>query len=254
MFMRLVQLKIKIEHRKILQEFYRQIVSPELQKMPGCIFAGIIQSASQPEEVVSMTFWETRQQAEAYTNSEVYQQIIEQITPMLAESAEWKIQLSADMELQYLPVAEEPVLKEFSVTAQSQNPTPLSRENSLLYVRIVSVKLQPGRAAEFRELYAREILPALKKTKGCRYAYLMENLQEKDTGISITIWDSKKDADHYEQSGLFEELTNKIKHTFSNLYQWKMALEKGGRGTISTSADLKIARYTLITGESFQTE
>lgn len=254
MFMRLVQLKIKLEHAQILQEFYRQIVSPELQKMPGCIFAGVIQSASQPEEVVSMTFWETRQQAEAYTNSEFYQQIIEQITPMLAESTEWKIQLSADMELQYLPVAEEPVLQEFSVTAQSENPSPLSRQDSLLYIRIVSMKLQQGRAAEFRELYSREILPALKKTKGCRYAYLMENLQEENAGISVTIWDSKKDAENYEQSGLFEELTEKVKHTFANLYQWKMALEKSKQSTVSTSADLKVAHYTLVPGKRFPAE
>lgn len=252
MFMRFVQLKINTKYLQILREFYGQIVAPELQQMPGCLFAGIIQGSHQPEEIISVTFWETHKQAENYTTSAAYQRMIEQIKPMLAESTEWKIQLSDDMQLEYLPVAEEPITKEYTVTAQSTNPQSVPDEKPRMYVRIVSVRLQKGKLAEFRDLYAAEIIPALKKTPGCRFAYLTENLQEEDEAISVTIWDTKEDADNYEQSGLFEELAEKVKHTFSKLFQWKMALEKDSQGSkISTSADLKVTHYTMVAGKNF---
>jgi len=252
MFMRFVQLKINTNYLQILREFYKQIVAPELQQMPGCLFAGIIQSAHQPEEVISLTFWETHEQAESYTNSETYQKLIEQVKPMLAESTEWKIQLSDEMQLEYLPVAEEPIQKEFTVTAQSTNPHLLPDQKPRMHVRIVSVRLQKGKLAEFRNLYSTEIIPTLKKTPGCRFAYLTENLQEEDEAVSVTIWDTKEDADNYENSGVFKELIEKVKHTFSNLCQWKMALEKDSQGSkISTSADLKVAHYIMVAGRNF---
>jgi heme-degrading monooxygenase HmoA len=252
MFMRLVQLKINTDYLPILREFYEQIVTPELQKMPGCLFNGVIRSAEHPEEVVSMTFWETREQAELYSSSRLDKKFLEQIKPMLAESTEWKIQLSEEMELEYLPVTEEPVLKEYTVTAETHVQEPLPAAYPSMYIRIVSLKLKKDHLAEFRELYQKEILPALQKTKGCRFAYLTENIQAEDEAISVTIWDSKKDADNYEQSGLFEELTDKVKHTFSELFQWKMALEKDIKGRINTSGDLKIAHYNMVSGNRFR--
>lgn len=252
MFMRFVQLKINTKYLQVLREFYAQIVAPELQQMPGCLFAGIIQGSDQPEEIISLTFWETHEQAEGYTHSDAYQKMIEQIKPMLAESTEWKIQLSDDMQLEYLPVAEEPITKEYTVTAQSTNPHAVPDETPRMYVRIVSVRVQKGMLAEFRNIYGSEIIPTLKKTKGCRFAYLTENIQEEDDAISVTIWDSKEDADNYEKSGVFEDLTEKVKHTFSNLFQWKMALEKDSQGSkISTSADLKVSHYTMVAGRNF---
>jgi heme-degrading monooxygenase HmoA len=70
--------------------------------------------------------------------------------------------------------------------------------------------------------------------------------------ISVTIWNSKEDADKYERSGLFEELIEKVKHTFSELFQWKMALEKDVQGRINTSGDLKVAHYNMVMGRRFR--
>jgi quinol monooxygenase YgiN len=250
--MRFVQAKINIDYLPVLREFYEQTVIPELQRMPGCLFSGAIQSAEHPEEMVSMTFWETREQAELYSNSGMYQKFIEHVKPMLAESTEWKIQLSDDMELEYLPVAEEPLLQEYTVTAETHAREPLPGANPHVHVRIASLKLRKGKLAEFRNLYQKEFLPALQKTKGCRFAYLTENLQAGNEVISVTIWNSKEDADKYERSGLFEELIEKVKHTFSELFQWKMALEKDVQGRINTSGDLKIAHYNMVMGRRFR--
>jgi heme-degrading monooxygenase HmoA len=104
---------------------------------------------------------------------------------------------------------------------------------------------------EFKKLYADIIIPTLKKTPGCQYAYLTESMQEENQIISLTIWDSKEDADRYEKSGRFKELVEKVKHTFSELYQWKMALEKETGKKAKTSEDLEVSRYSVVTGKSF---
>ncbi|NIT57559.1 MAG: hypothetical protein GWN00_15415, partial [Aliifodinibius sp.] len=58
---------------------------PELQKIPGCHYACLIQNGNNPDEFVSMTFWNTKKEAEAYEKSGVYQSLLNQIKPFLAE-------------------------------------------------------------------------------------------------------------------------------------------------------------------------
>jgi heme-degrading monooxygenase HmoA len=94
-------------------------------------------------------------------------------------------------------------------------------------------------------------LPALRQVKGCRYAYLTENAKEKNRIISLTIWDSKQDAEAYEQSGLFESLKTKIEHTFAEIYQWKMQLEKDSGGQVVTSEEMTVGGYKVVAGKSF---
>lgn len=251
MFVRFVQLKVSTEYLKTLQGFYEKIVIPELQKIHGCQYACLIQSGNSPDEFVSMTFWDTKKEAEDYEKSGVYQSLLNQTKPFLAESSEWKIKLSDDFELKYEPVAEEPVLKEYSVAAQSGDKPSDEAQNPRMYVRIVSAKIKEGKMDEFKKLYADIIIPTLKKTAGCQYAYLTESMQEENQIISLTIWDSKEDADRYEKSGRFSELVEKVKHTFSELYQWKMALEKETGKKAKTSEDLEVSRYSIVTGKSF---
>ena len=72
-----------------------------------------------------------------------------------------------------------------------------------------------------------------------------------DEFLSVSIWSSKADAEEYENSGMFEDLTKKIKHTFSHFYLWKMALEQESKRQIQTSEDMKIDHYTMVAGKSF---
>jgi len=41
----------------------------------------------------------------------------------------------------------------------------------------------------------------LQETIGCRYAYLIESMQQNNELISVTIWDKLEDAQNYEKSG-----------------------------------------------------
>jgi heme-degrading monooxygenase HmoA len=250
MFMRLVQLNVEIQMIDNFRETYNKDIISRLQKMPGCRFVGLIESGTEESEFISLTLWDTQEQADSYEKGGIYEELLGKLKPYLRNSSEWKIQLSENLELEYKPVAEEPVIKRYSVQALADSSS-AGNIDSRLYVRIVSVSIQDGKEDEFRQIYMDEIIPALLATRGCRYAYLTQSIQEANGFISVTIWDSKSDADLYESSGKFSELVDKVAHTFSQFYRWKMALESDYNANIKTSEDMKVEKYNLVTGKNF---
>jgi hypothetical protein len=69
MFMHFLQLKVSPLYRIQFKDFYNDTVFPQLQKMSGCLFAGLIQSSPENSEFISLTFWETQQNAGEYESS-----------------------------------------------------------------------------------------------------------------------------------------------------------------------------------------
>lgn len=250
MFMRLVQLNIEAQRKPEFSSVYQKVVIGRLQQTPGCRFVGLIESGTEESEFISLTLWDTQEQAEDYENSGVYSELIGKVKPYLQSSSEWKIQLSENLELEYKPVTEEPVIKKYSVKAQADKIEDTNID-SRLYVRIVSLSIQEGKEDEFKKIYTDEIIPALLSTQGCKYAYLTQSVQDLNDFISVTIWDSKEDADIYENSGKFKELVDKVSYTFSQFYRWKMALERDYYANIKTSEDMKVTSYNLVTGKNF---
>ncbi len=66
-----------------------------------------------------------------------------------------------------------------------------------------------------RELYNREVIPAHKGHKGIRFVHLLESLDNKEEGISVTAWDTKADVEAYEKSGDYEKLVAKFKEMYA---------------------------------------
>jgi heme-degrading monooxygenase HmoA len=252
MFMRLLNLRSNSNDPEVLRSFYDAVVIGELQKIDGCLFAGLLQSNKDSSEWVSLTLWDSRTHAEDYEKSGLYKKLLEQAKPFLIESTEWKVQLSEDLELEYIPGDDEPEVEQFNVTVHERTKEEMFKQHSKMYMRIVSHILQKDKIVHFRDIYVEEILPALRETRGCRYAYLIEGMNKANEVISLTIWDSKTDADNYEKSGLFSELVNKLRPTFSQFYQWKMALDNRIEKNVSTSDDLKISDYQVVTGRNLR--
>lgn len=250
--MRFLQLNVKPEGLELSRNYYFETVLPRLHTFRGCLFAYLMQNQLKKTELISMILWEKREDAEEYQNSPVFEQLMAEFSPFLAGSDEWKIQLSERMELEYKPVSEEPVIQSFPVFTKTKLRSSPSSEFTPMYVRILSLKLQKGKLIEFEKLYKTEIVPALRQTNGCLCAYLMENLQEGEEVISVTIWESRKAAEDYEKNGIFNTLTDKIKHTFSNLYQWKMELAKESGKKAVTSDDISLSNYAIVTGRQFK--
>ncbi len=237
----------------MLRQFYETKVIPQLQKMPGCMFAGLILGRHHPGTGISMTLWRTEEDAEAYEKSGISQNFVKEAGPYLAESSEWKVRLSEDLELTYGPVPEEPVIKSYPVKAQKPVKSPVQAGIRQMHTRIVSIKVQEEKIEEFNDIYNREIIPALQATDGCLYAYLLESMQGAETGevISVTIWESREKAEQYE-SGQFDRLVEKVKHTFTKLSQWRMSLEKEEGKQAKTSDDMTVSHYTMVAGKQFK--
>jgi heme-degrading monooxygenase HmoA len=84
-----------------------------------------------------------------------------------------------------------------------------------MYVRMTVFKLKPGKMQELRELYNKEVVSTHKGHKGIRFVHLLESLDNKDQGISLTAWDTRADLEAYEKSGDYEKLVAKFRDMYA---------------------------------------
>jgi heme-degrading monooxygenase HmoA len=167
----------------------------------------------------------------------------------LSVSSEFTTRLSEDLTLEYVPVSVEPRVQGYPVAERSDDGDPPG-ESSTMWVRIVSLKILPGKLGDFRSYYAEHTIPALRKVKGCRHVYLLESEGDKDEVLSVTTWQSRQDAEAYERSGLFDQLLDNQKHLLSSLYQWKRNMGREKASFSATSDDVMVEHYVVLTGKS----
>ncbi len=75
--------------------------------------------------------------------------------------------------------------------------------------------VKEAKMSELRDLYNKEVIPAHKNHKGIRFVHLLECLDNKNEGISVTAWDTKADLDSYEKSGDYERLVGMFRDMYS---------------------------------------
>ena len=252
MYLRLVQFKAKVEEVSNFQILYSNTIIPSLQGTPGCLYACLMQHDRNPGEVVSMTLWETQGDTEAYVKSGLFEHLMKQVRPLLAESSEWRVGLSKESKLQYEEVPVEPVISTYPVTINLPTKQMDGTPATSMYLRLVSVRLKSDKRDEFHSLYVNEIIPALQQTKGCRHAYLIMPSKGGNEAISVTIWETREDADTYEKTGVFATLVDRVKNTFTDLFQWKMELDKNHQQKSMTTEDLKVEGFSVVSGKSFE--
>lgn len=252
MFMRILQLNVDPKFIEEFKDFYENTVEPKLQTVDGCLFAGFIKSKPDKDEFISLTFWKTQKQAENYENSDVFKNLFEQARQYLSESTdEWKIQLTENMEIQYTHPEEEPVIDKYNVAVHNGSDKNLIKQDDNIFLRIVSIKIQPGKMDEFKKLYSEIVIPSFKKAEGCRNAFLTQSIGEGSDFISVSVWDNKEYAVKHESGKEYSVMINKVKHTFSQFYLWRMSLDKDHQRTIKSSDDMKVGHYDVVTGKSF---
>jgi quinol monooxygenase YgiN len=250
--MRILKLNVDPKFIEEFKVFYEETVEPKLQAVDGCLFASLIKSKPDKDEFVSLTFWKTQQQAENYENSDVFKNLYEQAKKYFSEATdEWKIQLTENMEIQYTHPEDEPEITKYDVAVQNGKDNGLIKQDESMFFRIVSLKIQPGKMDEFKKLYSKIVIPSFKSAPGCRNAFLTQSINEESDFISISVWDNKESAVAHETSNEYSNMINKVKHTFSKFYLWKMSLEKERGSNFRTTDDMKIDHYDVVTGKSF---
>ena len=90
-----------------------------------------------------------------------------------------------------------------------------------MFLRLTFFKVNPGMMDELRQLYNNVVIPTHRNNQGNRFVHLLERVDEKDQGISVTAWDNRLDAEAYEKSGDYEKLLGR----FDELLQGPTRLE-----------------------------
>jgi heme-degrading monooxygenase HmoA len=248
MFTRFFYAKIKPGKSGEFKRFYTDEILPALQQAPGCLYASLIQSVEDSNEFISFSLWDTQGSIRGWEQSSKFSAVLNKARELFAGSNEWRVQLTTNLELEYTPVSDEPIVRSYR-GATSVEPHELSQAFSgQMFVRLLSVRVAPGKLGELREIYKNEIIPTLKTVSGCRYAFLVDSPEENEV-LSVTIWNSKGDAVAYETSGVYESLVEKVRHTFSQAYQWKMQLAEETHGATVTSEDISVKPYQVVVGK-----
>lgn len=243
MYLRFVRLDLRPESEREFAEFYRERVIPALEATPGCLFVALLRPW-RGEAHKSLTLWESPDHALAYEESGLYHRLLREAEPYLSSTTAWRVRLARD------PLeTSDPGLREIppeGYEVETGEAPATSGEGEAVYVRIVSLRVDPDRREEFVALYHDEVLPALRATGGCRGALLAEGAQSPSSMLSISLWDREEDAVRYEISGEFERLTRRLEKTFSPLYDWKLSLGSGREGR---GKGLEVSGYHFAVGK-----
>jgi len=84
-----------------------------------------------------------------------------------------------------------------------------------MYIRLTYLNFLPGKADEAKSIYDNELAPVVKRQKGNLDCKLLEPVDKVDDYISLTVWDSKEDADAYHASGVYKQLVDRVRSSFS---------------------------------------
>ncbi len=82
MFTRIVECQVKPDKREEVSNKLRNEVLPILQKLPGFVDMIALAHETEPERLVSISFWNTKEDAERY-HREHYNRIVEMLKPHL---------------------------------------------------------------------------------------------------------------------------------------------------------------------------
>jgi len=252
MFLRAVQLQISPDHLWTFRKLYEQSLIPELQGAAGCLYAALVRGEESEEDVLSLALWDKEENARLHEAKSAFPGLIEQAKNYMADSSNYSIRLSSDMQLEYAPEPRQPVFRSCAVETHTDISRLLRGNAPMTFLRIVSVHVRQEMADEFVRIYERDIASTLLGLPGCRFNMLAANSQDRSELLSLTLWDSPENADAYEESGTFDLLTDKLKHTFSMLYQWKLGVEQEPGKQAATSDDLVVRTYHVLLAKSMQ--
>jgi len=250
--MRFVRLKIKEEKGWDAQKFYEERVFPQLEQTDGCLFASLLQGTIHGGDYISMTVWTSAEAAGRYEHGGLFDRLLDESDELLQEAEEWVTDLPGAGDAVVF-TGLEPEVETWDVAGTADEKILERVGEGRVFVRMVAVRLRRGAFAEFEHIFEEEVRPALAVTPGYLGAFLVAGAGDQTRILSVTMWAREEDAVRYGLSGEFERLTLRLKDTFSDLYQWSVALSGGSDSTpISSSRGLEVEGYQLVVGRKLK--
>ena len=253
MHMRFVRLKIKEEKIWDAQKFYEDRVFPQLEQTDGCLFASLLQGTIHGDDYISMTVWTSAEAAGKYEHGGVFDRLLDESDELLQEAEEWVTDLAGRGGCGGLH-RDRTRGRNLGLGRRCRRAGPgQGSVEGRVFVRMVAARLRRGAFDEFERRFDDEVRPALAKTPGCLGAFLVAGAGDQTRILSVTMWAREEDAVRYGLSGEFERLTVRLKDTFSDLYQWNIALSGDPASAASTSSrGLDVEGYQLVVGRKLK--
>jgi quinol monooxygenase YgiN len=85
----------------------------------------------------------------------------------------------------------------------------------MAFVRVGQFKALPDQADKLRLIYEAEAIPAIRAATGNVSAVLMQQHQDREAFMAITVWDTAEDAERYDRSGQAAAMVDKIRFSFA---------------------------------------
>jgi quinol monooxygenase YgiN len=251
MYVRLLSIRIKPALVEKHQDFYQREVMPALRASAGCLYASLLHAPGRLGECVSFTVWKDLAGLRAYEEDGNFDELMRKSQEYLAESTEWKLELSEDLTLEPKQVPNDPVPRCYAVQAATGECATMVPGSQSACLRLVRGTFNHNSLEAARRVYEEEVIPLLHSVKGCRHACLLGSLDSADELVSLTMWDSEEDIANYETSALFRGILERAQPMLSAVCQWKVTLEESHGLHAITSEDVKIQSYAAVTGTSF---
>ncbi|MCU0305303.1 MAG: antibiotic biosynthesis monooxygenase [Thermoanaerobaculales bacterium] len=252
MHFRFVRLKIDEEKVWDARSFYEESVFGELEKVAGCLYAGLLQGAIHGNDLISLTVWTDAGAAAAYEQSGLFDRLLDESDERLLATGAGPGDGGASPDLVVFSGAEPEI--ETWEAAGPADPGVLERmAGARVFVRMVAIRLRREAVDEFRRRYDDEVRPALATTAGCLGTFLVAGVGDPTRVLSFTVWAREEDAVRYGLSGDFDRLTVRLKDTFSELYGWGRPGDVDQvAASFGTGRGLDIEGYQLVTGRTMK--
>jgi len=252
MHLRFVRLKIKQEKIWDAQKFYEDRVFPQLEQTDGCLFASLLQGTIHGDDYISMTVWTSADAAEKYEHGGVFDRLLDESDELLQEAEEWVTDLAgAGNAVVFTGI--DPEVEAWDSAGDADEHVLANVGEERVFLRMVAARLRRGAFDEFERRFELEVRPALAKIPGCLGAFLVAGAGNRTRILSVTMWAREEDAVRYGLSGEFERISYRLKDTFSDLYEWNIALSSDSKAADTTTGrGPEVQGYQLVVGRKLK--
>jgi len=85
MFVRFTYFGFKPEKLQELKRFYHEVAIPTVRRQKGNIDCKLLEPVDKTEDYISMTTWESKDDADAYHSKGVYKELVDQVRPYFSK-------------------------------------------------------------------------------------------------------------------------------------------------------------------------
>jgi quinol monooxygenase YgiN len=97
MYVRLTYFGFKPEKIQELKKFYNEVANPTVRKQKGNIDCRLLEPTDKKDEYISMTTWESKDDADAYQSKGIYKELVDQVRPLFSKEPVLRVYQSEDV-------------------------------------------------------------------------------------------------------------------------------------------------------------